>query len=174
VRVHASEKRAVLEERVDAEDGPVELDRSAPPVHAEQTRDAVVLSPGEEIFSGGQCYMGNREMLELEDSDAPDLVRRYLSVIRRSVDEIIADQENDFSNIIATVRENYEFAALDDDAIASESLHQYVESWTLDGEENIMRTTDERWQGVYEELVEAGSAPSGLDPTEWYTNEYIE
>jgi NitT/TauT family transport system substrate-binding protein len=140
----------------------------------EQTRDAVVLNPGDSIFSGGQVYMSNRTALEDEEDDsARDIVERFLLSVGQAIDDIVADQDNDFANVLETLRGSYSFDSLMDDDIAVGSLEQFVRSWTLDGEENILRNTEERWQGVYDELVEIGTTEPGLDPAAWYTNEYL-
>ena len=49
VRVHAAEQRAVLEDRVDAENAPVEADLARAPVHAEQARDPVAPQQRERV-----------------------------------------------------------------------------------------------------------------------------
>lgn len=141
----------------------------------EETRGAVVFSPGDAIFAGGQCYMGNRAAIEREDDvTARDIVERFMEAVQRSVDEIIGDQENGFENVIAKLRERYSFDSLMNDDVVVGAMEQYVKSWTLDGPENVLRTTEDRWQGVYDELVEAGSLEPGQDPSEWFSNEFVD
>lgn len=139
----------------------------------EQTRDAVVFAPGDAVFAGGQCYVGNRVALEQQDGAPRDLVERYLAVITQAVDEIIADQENGFADVLEVLRGDYQFGALENTDVATASLDAYVASWTLDSRSSPLETDEARWQHVYEELVELGLVPSGLQPGEWYTNDLI-
>lgn len=137
----------------------------------EQTRDAVSFNPGEVIDAGGQVYLGNR--VALEDEAARAQVEGFFRAVLRAMQDIIEDEGDDFAAVLATMREDFEFDSLMDDDVATAALREYVRSWTLDGEENLLRTDEERWQNVYDEIVETGAMPGGLDPSEWFTNDLV-
>lgn len=134
----------------------------------QQRPDVVVLRPGEFMASGAQLYMVSRDGL----AESRDTVSRYLQAIYGAINSILDDTEG-FDRTLQTLRSAYSFGALQDADVARESLREYVRAWTIAGRENLMRTVPETWQRGYEELVMAGQAEPGKDPSEWFTNELV-
>ncbi len=136
----------------------------------ERQRSGVeVLRPGEFIASGAQLYMVWRDGL----AENEPLIRRYLNAIYGAVTAMVEDEDEGFEQTLHTLRTKYSFGTLQDTAVAQESLSEYVRTWTSDGRDNLMRTMPETWQRGYEELVQAGQAEGGKDPSEWFTNELV-
>ena len=133
----------------------------------QQTDTAVVLRPGDFIDAGAQIYMVSRDGL----TEHADVVRRYLESVREAIDFIMAD--DGFDETLAIMRRKYTFGTLQNDAVAKDSLAEYVSSWTAAGMENVLRTDAARWQAGYDELVGAGRVEAGLDPGAWFTNDLV-
>jgi NitT/TauT family transport system substrate-binding protein len=132
-----------------------------------QRDNVVVLSPGDFIASGAQFYMVSEEGL----SEHRDTIRRYLAATKAAIEFMIDD--DGFDRTIEILRQEYSFATLDNTEIAKASLATYVDIWTAEGRENLMRTDADSWRTGYEELVMAGLVEAGHDPDAWYTNELV-
>jgi len=134
----------------------------------EKQRDNVVIfSPGDFIASGAQFYMVSEDGL----IEHRDTIRRYLESIYAAIDFMIDDAG--FDRTLEILRSQYSFTTLQDTDNAKASLSAYVEIWTGEGRENLLRTVDASWQRGYDELVQAGLAEAGHDPAAWYTNELV-
>jgi NitT/TauT family transport system substrate-binding protein len=129
--------------------------------------NVVILSPGDFIASGAQFYMISEEGL----AEHADTIRRYLRAVYAAIEFMIDD--DGFDRTLDILRQEYSFATLEDTEIAKASLAQYVGIWTADGRDNLMRTDADKWQRGYDELVRAGLAEGGLDPSAWFTNELV-
>jgi NitT/TauT family transport system substrate-binding protein len=99
------------------------------------------------------------------------VIRKYLAAVYRALEFIIGD--DGFDRTLSTLRQKYSFATLDDTVVAKDSLKEFVGVWTSAGRENVLRTVPERWQSGYDELVRAGQAKAGKDPSRWFTNELL-
>lgn len=135
----------------------------------QQQPDAVIMSPSEFVDSGGQVYITSEE--QAEDPEKQEQLRAYLAAIKESVQFMAEDEANDFAETIECLSE-YDIPTLEDPAVAVGSLTQYVESWTTAGEDAIAQTVPEQWEAVYEEMAGSGFVPEGLDPSEWYSNDF--
>lgn len=133
----------------------------------QQSSSVVVLRPGDFITSGAQLYMVSRDGL----GEHADIVRRYLEAVRGAIDFIIAD--DGFDETLRIMRQKYSFSTLENDAVAKDSLAEYVTAWTAAGREYVLRTDPARWQAGYDELVRAGRVDAGLDPSAWFTNDLV-
>jgi NitT/TauT family transport system substrate-binding protein len=133
----------------------------------QQMPNVVVLRPGDFIESGAQIYMASAEDLAANGNS----LRRYLEAVRAAMDFIIAD--DGFDETLKIMRQKFSFGTLANDAVAKDSLREYVRAWTLAGTENILRTDSERWRSGYQELVTAGQIAGGHDPAAWFTNEFV-
>lgn len=133
----------------------------------QQMPNVVVLRPGDFIESGAQLYMVSADGL----GELGDMIRRYLEAVRGAIDFMLAD--DGFDQTLRAMREKYSFNTLENDAVAKDSLSEYVRAWTLAGPENILRTDPERWRLGYDELVGAGQIEAGHDPGAWFTNEFV-
>jgi ABC-type nitrate/sulfonate/bicarbonate transport system substrate-binding protein len=132
-----------------------------------QSEGVVVLNPGDFIGSGAQFYMIARDDLEKNR----EIARKYLQAIEGALGFMIVD--DGFDATLAVLRRKYSFATLEDDAVAKDSLREYVRVWTKEGAENVLRTVGESWRRGYEELVSAGRVEAGRDPSQWFTNELV-
>ncbi|NEK56333.1 ABC transporter substrate-binding protein [Geodermatophilus sabuli] len=135
----------------------------------EQQPDAVIYAPSDDVESGGQVYITSQE--QADDPEKQEQLRSYLAAIKAAVQFVAEDEANDFAETIECLSE-YDIPTLQDPAVAQGALSQYVESWTAAGEGEIARTVDEQWTAVYEEMSGSGFVPEGLDPAEWYTNDF--
>lgn len=129
-----------------------------------QSPDAVVLRPGQFIESGAQLYMVCTDDL----TEHREIVRKYLAAVYAALDFMIAD--DGFDKTLQILRRKYSFSTLEDTDVAKDSLGEYVQVWTAQGKDNVLRTVPERWRRGYEELVQVGQAKAGLDPSKWFTN----
>jgi NitT/TauT family transport system substrate-binding protein len=135
----------------------------------QQQPEAVVYNPSDAVRSGGQVYVTSQE--QADDPEKQEQLRKYLAAIQAAVQSVVADQANGYAETIECLSE-YEIPTLQDPEVGKAALDQYVESWTAAGEDQIARTDPEQWQTVYEEMSGSGFVPEGLDPAEWYTNEF--
>ena len=86
--------------------------------------------------------------------------------------EFMADDAG-FDRTLDILRQRYSFPTLIDSDIAKASLAEYVEIWTGEGRDNVLRTVADSWRRGYDELVRAGLAEGGHDPSAWFTNELV-
>lgn len=135
----------------------------------QQQPEAVVFSPSDAVESGGQVYITSEE--QSQDPEKQEQLRSYLAAIDATVEFVAEDEANDFAETIECLSD-YDIPSLEDPEVAVGSLSQYVESWTAAGEEEVARTVPDQWQGVYDEMSGSGFVPEGLDPSEWYTNDF--
>lgn len=137
-------------------------------LNLQRQRDNVqVLSPGDFISSGAQFYMASEEGLVLHR----DTISRYLQSVHAAIEFMIED--HGFDQTLQVLRQEYDFATLQDTDIARRSLTEYVGIWTAEGRDNVMRTSAASWQQGYDELVSAGLAEGGHSSADWYTNELV-
>ena len=129
--------------------------------------DIVILNPGKFTAANGQFYMVSNEGLVAHRES----VRSYLDAVHVAI-QFMAD-DTDFERTLEILRQRYSFPTLMDTEIAKASLAEYVEVWTGEGRENVLRTVPESWQRGYDELVQAGLAEGGHDPSAWFTNELV-
>jgi len=132
---------------------------------AQRRSNVVVLNPGDFIASGAQFYMVSEAGLV----EQRDTITRYLQAVRGAIDFMIDDEG--FDRTLEILGRQYSFDTLQDTEIARASLAEYVRIWTAEGRGNILRTVDDSWRRGYDELVAAGLAEGGHDPSAWYTNE---
>lgn len=135
----------------------------------DQQPDAVIYAPSDDVESGGQVYITSQE--QADDPEKQEQLRSYLTAIKEAVQFVAEDEANDFAETIECLSD-YEIPTLENPEVAIGALTQYVESWTAAGEEEIARTVPDQWATVYEEMSGAGFVPEGLDPEEWYTNDF--
>jgi len=134
---------------------------------ARQRENVVILSPGDFVASGAQFYMTSEESFV----EHRDTIRRYLEATYAAIEFMIDD--DGFDRTLEILRSEYDFATLQNTEIAKASLAEYVGIWTAEGRENVMRTDSDNWQRGYDELVQAGLAETGHDPSAWFTNELV-
>ncbi|WP_159501887.1 ABC transporter substrate-binding protein [Microbacterium sp. 18062] len=137
-----------------------------------QNADAISLNPGDLSPSKAdtQIYVTTPEHIETHGES----ISKYLAAIEEAVQFIVDDEVNGFGNVIEILRSKYDFATLNDDAIAEAALAQFVEGWTDGGANTDLLTTDETdWVAGYEQMVAAEMIPGGEDAASWMTNELL-
>jgi NitT/TauT family transport system substrate-binding protein len=134
-----------------------------------QQPEAVIYSPSDDVESGGQVYITSQD--QADDPEAQKQLRSYLAAIKDAVQFVEEDEANDFAETIKCLSD-YDIPTLKDPEVGKAALTQYVESWTAAGDDQIARTVPEQWATVYEELSGARFVPEGLDPEEWFTNDF--
>lgn len=134
----------------------------------QQRSGVVVLRPGDFMASGGQFYMASRDGF----AEHREAIGKFVRSVRRALELMIDD--DGFLRTLEILRGRYAFDALNDTAVATESLREYRRAWTSAGREALLRTVPERWARGYEEVVAAGIAQAGAMPEQWFTNELVE
>jgi NitT/TauT family transport system substrate-binding protein len=113
----------------------------------------------------------------LENPDRVDQIERFLAAIKEATQEIIDDSENDFANVLSTLRDSgdWEFAALADDAIAIEALTTYTTQTWIDstGAVGLLENDVDYWQLTYDSYVDAGLLDGGASPSDWITDDLL-
>jgi NitT/TauT family transport system substrate-binding protein len=113
----------------------------------------------------------------LEDENRAGQIESFLAAIKEATQEIIDDAENDFANVLATLRDSgdWEFAALEDDAIAIEALTTYTTETWIDssGAVGLLENDDEYWTTIYDAYVDGGLLEGGADPAAWITSDLL-
>lgn len=129
--------------------------------------EAAVFDPGFSIVADSQVYASTPQAMEQNG----EMITKYLTAIDNACQSIVDD--TDLQASIATMRKNYSFTALDDDAIATEALQQARTLWTRDGASELMTTDAGAWNDAYDQLVGAGMLSAGQDPSAWMSNDLL-
>jgi len=142
---------------------------------ANQNDDAVVSpaglpdSPERQVWIASDNYLG--------DEANAEKVTAFLTAIEQATQAIIDDSDNDFENVLQTLRDSgdFTFAALDDDAIAVEALQTYTTQTWIDesGELSLLENDPETWGEIYDLYVDGGLLEGGADPEEWISSDYL-
>src|SRR3954453_9997747 len=134
---------------------------------AAQQPEAVIYDPSEAIKSGGQVYVTSQD--QAKDKKKQDQLRKYMAAVSDAIAFVQKDAANDFSGTLKCLQK-YDIAAVKDPAVAKATLNAYVRSWTQGGG---VITDEQTWQTVYKENVGSDFVPSGKDPSQWFTNDYV-
>lgn len=133
-----------------------------------QHDDAAVFDPGTIVKSDSQVYIATQEGVERNGRT----LRAFLAGIRDAVAAMVDDES--FGKTLETLRGEYSFAALDDDAIATKSLRTMRELWTGGDPAAPLLVTDEnKWVTGYDELTAAKLAKPGGDAPSWFDNSLL-
>jgi NitT/TauT family transport system substrate-binding protein len=155
----------VLVERGDIHCYAISIDVSK--ILERERADIVILNPGDFTAASSQFYMVSNDGLLAHR----ETIRRYLAAVHAAI-TFMAD-DSGFDRTLEILRQQYSFATLQDTEIAKASLTEYVRIWTAEGRDNVLRTVGESWRRGYDELVAAGLAEGGHDPSAWFTNELV-
>jgi len=140
-----------------------------------QNDDAVSSSAGLVDAPERQVWITTQR--NLEDENRVDEIERFLAAIKEATQEIIDDSANDFSNVLATLRDSgdWEFAALEDDAIAIEALTTYTTETWIDstGAVGLLENDEDYWTTIYDAYVAGGLLKGGADPSAWITSDLL-
>lgn len=113
----------------------------------------------------------------LEDAGQVEDIERFLAAIKEATQELIDDRENDFANVLATLRDSgdWDFAALEDDAIAVQALETYTTETWIDstGTVGLLENDDDFWTDIYDAYVDGGLLEGGGDPSAWITSDLL-
>lgn len=131
-----------------------------------QSDDAVVMTPDSGSGADTQIYTTTPDQLSAHG----DEIAEYLAAIQEAVQFMIDDEDN--SKTLELLRDNYDFATLNDDAVANAALDEAKELWSND--DGLLHTDPDAWVAGYEDLVSAGLVTDGGDPASWMTNDELE
>ena len=113
----------------------------------------------------------------LENPERVEEIELFLAAIKEATQEIIDDSENDFANVLATLRDSgdWDFAALTDDAIAVEALKTYTTETWIDstGTVGLLENDEDFWTTIYDSYVAGGLLEGGADPSAWITSDLL-
>lgn len=113
----------------------------------------------------------------LENPERVDQIERFLAAIKEATQEIIDDSENDFANVLSTLRDSgdWDFAALQDDAVAVEALTTYTTETWIDstGTVGLLENDEDNWVEIYDAYVAGGLLDGGADPSQWMTSDLL-
>ena len=141
----------------------------------EQNADAVVSPADLDEAPDMQAWITTQS--NLEDDQKVAQIEAFLAAIKEAVQDVVDDGENDFENVLATLRESgeFDFPALQDDAIAVPALEHYTTQTWVDpeGEHALLENDVEGWVDAYETYTEAGFLEGGQDPEEWIIDEHV-
>ncbi|MFC7404760.1 ABC transporter substrate-binding protein [Georgenia alba] len=135
-----------------------------------QHEDAAALNPGDvaPMPSDTQFYVTTEEALESH----AEPIRAYLAAVRSACGSVLEDEG--FTQTVATLREEYTFATLDDDAVARDGLAVQADGWTDGGAAPELLVTDmDLWLEGLEELERVGFVSGVEDAESWATNELL-
>lgn len=143
---------------------------------AQQNPDAVVDDAGLSDVPDIQTFLATEDTLA--DEQKSENVTAFLAAIRDAVQDIIDDADNDFANVLKTLRDSgdFSFAALEDDDVAIEALDFYTQNTWIDPDAPdtpILTHNEEAWTNAYDTYTEAGLLKGGNDPSEWLTSDYL-
>jgi NitT/TauT family transport system substrate-binding protein len=111
-----------------------------------------------------------------EDPAKSEQITAFLAAIKEATQELIDDSENDFANVLETLREGeFTFAALEDDAIAVEALKTYTTETWIDssGAVGLLENDDAAWTDIYDSYVAGGLLSGGAEPDKWITSDLL-
>jgi NitT/TauT family transport system substrate-binding protein len=137
----------------------------------QQQPNAVIYDPSKDIDSGSQLYLTSREAAD--DAGSQDQMRRYLRAIASAIRFVAKDEANGFAETMKCISSKYDVATLEDESVARRSLSAYVASWTAHGSGALLRTDPQQWTSSYDELAAAGMVEEGMNPDDWYTNDFV-
>jgi NitT/TauT family transport system substrate-binding protein len=141
----------------------------------EQNSDAVSSPAGLVDAPERQVWITTQS--NLENPERVEEIELFLAAIKEATQEIIDDSENDFANVLATLRDSgdWDFAALNDDAIAVEALKTYTSETWIDssGTVGLLENDEDYWTTIYDAYVEGGLLKGGADPSAWITSDLL-
>ncbi len=113
----------------------------------------------------------------LDNPERVDQIEKFLAAMKQATQEIIDDAGNDFANVLATLRDSgdWEFAALQDDAIAVEALTTYTTQTWIDstGTVGLLENDVDYWNLTYDAYVDGGLLQGGGDSSTWITSDLL-
>jgi|GEM_PF-606434 len=140
-----------------------------------QNDDAVSSSAG--LVDAPERQVWITTQANLENEKRVDEIERFLAAIKQATQEIIDDAENDFANVLSTLRDSghWDFAALGDDAIAIEALTTYTSETWIDstGAVGLLENDEDYWTTIYDAYVDGGLLQGGGDPGSWITSQLL-
>lgn len=131
-----------------------------------QNDDAVIMTPDSGSGADTQVYTSTPDQIE----EHGDEIKEYLAAVQEAVQFMLDDEDN--SKTLKLLRDNYDFATLNDDAVANAALDEAKEMWSND--DGLLRTDPDAWAQGYDDLVESGLVKGGGDAASWMTNDEIE
>ncbi|GGA60984.1 hypothetical protein GCM10011490_08940 [Pseudoclavibacter endophyticus] len=142
---------------------------------AQQNEDAVIDAAGLDEVPDFQTWLVSEETAA--DPEKGPRVTAFMAAIRDAVQFVIDDAPNDYVNVLEMLRESgeFQFAALDDDAIAKEALDFYTTETWVNPETggDILVNDQEKWAAAYESYAGTGLVEGSHDPSAWMTDDLL-
>jgi NitT/TauT family transport system substrate-binding protein len=141
----------------------------------EQNDDAVSSPAGLVDAPERQLWVTTQE--NIENPERADEIKRFLAAIKEATQAMIDDKENDFANVLKTLRDSgdWDFAALASDTIAVQALETYTTETWIDstGAVGLLENDEKAWTGIYDAYVKSGLLKGGADPSAWITSDLL-
>jgi NitT/TauT family transport system substrate-binding protein len=133
-----------------------------------QQPDAVVVDPSKWVEEGQPYLTSQRQLAEKRDQ-----LKAYMTVVKATMDDVLNDREKKYATIIAAVKKKYDFEELKDDKVAQGVIEGQVNAWSHGGAQPDLKTVQQNWQKVYDQLIRAKIVEGGKNPQEWFTNDLL-
>lgn len=131
-----------------------------------QNDDAVIMTPDSGSGADTQVYTTTPGEIEAHGDEIED----YLAAVQEAVQFMLDDEDN--SETLKLLRDNYDFATLNDDAVANAALDEAKKLWA-NGGDDLLHTDPDAWAQGYDDLTASDLAPAGGDAAAWVSNDLI-
>lgn len=131
---------------------------------------AILLDPTS-VVPASQSYVAAKPALA--DAGNKEKIKKYLKAVAKAMQFVIDDREKGFDKTLKLIGEARDVPILKTPELAKKSLELYVDTWVEDGEANLLKVDEKRWDSLYQKMVDVGVAKPGKDPGEWITNELV-
>jgi len=133
-----------------------------------QQPDAVVVDPSKWVEEGQPYLTSQRQLAEKRDQ-----LKAYMTVVKSTMDDVLNDRDKKYATIIAAVKKKYDFEELKDDKVAQGVIEGQVAAWSYGGAQPDLKTGQQSWQKVYDQLARSKIVEGGKNPQEWFTNDLV-
>ncbi|MGH3749191.1 MAG: hypothetical protein ACRDT8_17525, partial [Micromonosporaceae bacterium] len=123
------------------------------------------------VVPASQSYVAAKPALA--DAGNKEKIKKYLKAVAKAMQFVIDDREKGFDKTLKLIGEARDVPILKTPELAKKSLELYVDTWVEDGEANLLKVDEKRWDSLYQKMVDVGVAKPGKDPGEWITNELV-
>lgn len=141
----------------------------------QQNSDAVISTAGLDEVSDVQTWLVTEDTIA--DEGKSERITAFMAAIRDAVQFVIDDAPNDYENVLTMLRDSgeYDFPALNDDAIAKEALDSYTTETWVDPETgtDILVNDFDTWSTAYASYADNGLVEGGQDASAWMTDDLL-
>lgn len=141
----------------------------------QQNSDAVISTAGLDEVSDVQTWLVTQDTVG--DPEKAERITAFMAAIRDAVQFVIDDAPNNYENVLAMLRDSgeYDFPALNDDAIAKEALDSYTTQTWVDPETgaDILVNDFDKWSEAYASYTGTGLVQGDQDASAWMTDDLL-